>query len=280
MGLIDSILNVVCLLLWLNWRSIPRATPEKAPAVSLAATLKKAGPGRAFRWASLAFLAALLAGRGVFYWNVGAALNWTPSLRLGVVSLPFRSDQFGRIMLFSVLSFILVLAIAYAWILLISAINRRVPPDEPIQRLIRMQLGWVDRWPVVLKLAAPVVGAALLWGLGSPGLVQLGLLPAPASTTHLWKQALLLGLTSLLSWKFLLLGICALYMLNSYVYFGRSSFWSYVNLTGANLLRPLQRWPVCMGKVDFSPLLAIALVLWASHWAAQWLQRLFHRLPL
>ena len=125
MGIIDLILNLVCLLLWLNWRSLHIATPEKAPPVSLAATLKKADPRRGSRWASLAFLVALLGARGVFYWNVGTAINWTPSLRLGMVSLPFRSDYFWRIQLFSALSFGLVLAVLYAWILLVSVINRR-----------------------------------------------------------------------------------------------------------------------------------------------------------
>ena len=280
MGLIDSILNLVCLLLWLNWRSLHIATPESRPAFSLAATLRKAEPRRASRWASLAFLLALLGARGIFYWNVGTALNWTPSLRLGLVSLPFRSDYLGRILLFSVLSFALVLGLLYAWLFLVSVINRRVPHDEQIQRLVRMQLGWTQRWPPWLKLVTPLLVTALLWGVASPSLVKLGILPAPASPAHVWQQAFLLGLASLLSWKFLLIGVCVLYVINSYVYLGHSAFWNYVNVTGANLLRPIRRLPVSLGKIDLAPVLAIVLILLVTHWAEQWLPRLFRRLPL
>lgn len=279
MGLIDSILNIACLLLWLNWRSTHAVAREKAPPVSLAATLKKTSPRRASRWISLGVLLVVLAGRAAFYWNVGMGLSWTPSLRLGVVSVPFRSDDFSRMLLFSMLSFGVVLFVAYAWLLLISVINRRVSVDEPMQRLVRVQLGWLDCWPAALKLLTPLVVATLSWGLGSPLLVKLGLAPAPISTIHRWEQAVLLGVSSLLSWRFLLIGVCVLYVLNSYVYFGQSSFWSYVNTTGANLLAPLRRLPVRLGKVDFAPLLAIALVLVAVRWAAQWLPRAFQALP-
>src|SRR5689334_10871680 len=104
MGVIDFILNLACLLLWLSWRSFPIAQLEKSPPVTLASTLKKAEPRRARRWVPLASLAAVLFIRSLFYWNVGSALNWTPVLELGVISLPFRSDYLGRIFLYSLLS--------------------------------------------------------------------------------------------------------------------------------------------------------------------------------
>ena len=275
MGLIDAILNLACLLLWLNWRSVQIATPDKAPPVSLAATLKKAEPHRASRWVSLVVLFLLLLGRAVFYWNVGAGLSWTPSLRLGVVSLPFRSDDFGRILLYSLLSFGLVLGVVYSWLLLISAINHGVASEDPVQRLVRLQLGWLERWPAGLKLAAPVLAVAGLWGLGNPGFARLGILPASPSPAHLWQQAFLLGLMSLLSWRFLLIGLCLLYMLNSYVYFGKSWFWNFIHTTGANFLRPLQRAPMCVGKFDFSPAVAIVLIVLVAYWAGLWLPRAF-----
>jgi uncharacterized protein YggT (Ycf19 family) len=280
MRLIDWILNLACLLLWFNWRSVRFAALEKSSPVSLAATLKKAGPRRGAPWAALVSLLAILGVRSLFYWNVGSALNWTPTVELGVISLPFRSDYLGRMLLYSGLSFGIFLAVVYAWLLLISSINRKVPNDEPAQKLVRWHLGWLERWPVWLKLVLPMLFTTFLWGLANPGLVQMGIVPAPVSRGHLWQQALLLGINSFLSWKLLVIGICALYLINSYVYLGNSYLWTYLNLTGANLLSPFRRLPLCVGKVDFSPVLAIGLVLLVTHEASRFLPRIFQRLPL
>ncbi len=280
MALIDSILNLACLLLWFNWRSLRLAAPEKSPLMSLASTLRKAGPQRRGRWVPLASLTAILGVRGVFYWNVGSALNWTPKLELGVISLPFRSNDVGRMLWFSGLSFLQVLAVFYAWLLLLSVINAKLPNDEPGQRLVRWHLGWVERWPSWLKFMLPMIVTAMVWGLANPSLVQWGMVPAPLSRSHLWQQALLLGLTSFLSWKLLLVAICGLYLVNSYVHLGESYFWTFVNLTGSNLLGPLRRWPLCIGKVDLSPVLAMVVVFGVAHWAGRWLPAMFQRLPL
>jgi uncharacterized protein YggT (Ycf19 family) len=75
-------------------------------------------------------------------------------------------------------------------------------------------------------------------------------------------------------------GICVLYLVNSYVYLGNSYFWTFINLTGSNLLRPFRALPLRVGKVDLAPLLLIVLVLALSHWAALWLPAIFQRLPL
>ena len=237
---------MVCLLLLGHWCSLHIATPEKAPPVSLAATLKKADPRRGSRWASLAFLVALLGARGVFYWNVGDSdkLDAQSPPRHGELAFP------QRLFLAHPAVFRAEFRAGAGGALRVDTpgfvINRRVAQDEPVQRLVRLQLGWIERSPPVLKLLTPVLVTSVLWGLASPGLVNLGILPAPLSSAHLWEQALLLGFYSLLSWKFLSSPICLLYMLNSYVYLGRSAFWDYVNLTGANLLRPLRHIPMCL----------------------------------
>jgi uncharacterized protein YggT (Ycf19 family) len=61
---------------------------------------------------------------------------------------------------------------------------------------------------------------------------------------------------------------------------GDSSFWTFINLTGTNLLHPLRRMRLCVGKFDLSPIAGILLVLVATRWMAQWLPRAFQRLPL
>jgi uncharacterized protein YggT (Ycf19 family) len=279
LGLIDLILNVACVLLWINWHS-RRLVAGKSSVMTLASTLKKAEPRRGRAWLTLVMIPVLLALRTFFYWKVGAAVNWIPSLQLGVISLSFRSDYFIRILLFSILSFAVALGGFYIWLLLISVINRKVPTDEPFQRLVRLHLGWIERWPATAKLLLPLFLGCLLWGFGSRYLVRLGIVPSPISTSHVWQQATLVGLSSYFAWKSLLLLVCLLYLLNSYVYLGNSYFWQYVNVTGANLLHPFRRLPVCIGKIDLSPLICIGLVFAVAHWAARCLTQLFQRLPL
>jgi uncharacterized protein YggT (Ycf19 family) len=281
MDLINLLLNIAGLLLWLNWRSIHLAIgPERASALSLVSTLRKAEPSaRGTRWFPLAGLAALLVIRSFLYWHIGSAVNWTPQLELGAISLHFRSDYLLRMFSFSFLSFAVVLGGFYAWLLLVSFVNRNVSSEEPFQRLVRLHLGPIERWPAFLKLLLPMILATLLWGLASPGLVELGVVPHPLSTWHRWQQAVLLGVTSLLLWKFLVLALCFLYLLNSYIYLGKSSFWSFVQTTGSNLLWPLRRFPVCIGKLDLSPVAGIALVLLLARWGADWLPGMYQRLP-
>ena len=50
-----------------------------------------------------------------------------------------------------------------------------------------------------------------------------------------------------LAWKYLIGGLLLLWLLTTYVYLGNSVFWSFVNLTGRNLLLPL-RWPAIRGE--------------------------------
>jgi hypothetical protein len=280
MGLLNLTLDLACVLLLLNWRAHQIAPLEKSPPVSLAATLKKAEPRRGHHWLSLVTLLAILVVRSFFYWDVGSALKWTPSLNLGVVRLVFRSDYLSRMLVFSMLSFGLLAAGGYAWLLLISVINRKVGADEPVQRLVRLHLGWIERWPAWLKLFVPMAFSILVWGFGNPALVQLGIVPAPISRVQLWEQAFVLGLASFLAWKFLLLALCLLYLVNCYVYMGKAYFWNFVNTTGANLLAPLRRFPIRSGKWDLSPVLGGGLILAVSHWSALWLPQLFERLPL
>src|SRR5262245_56755859 len=103
MDIIDWILNLACVLLWLNWRSIRFTAVAQPIGVSLVGTLRRAEPLRTPRWSSLAALLAILFIRGLFYFQIGSAVNWTPTLQLGAVALPFRSDHFPRMVLFSIL---------------------------------------------------------------------------------------------------------------------------------------------------------------------------------
>src|SRR5436305_2141411 len=89
MAVIDFILNIASLLLWLNWRSLKFDPLATTSAASLAGTLKRAAPRRVKRWHFAAALAAVLFFRAWLYWQIGSAVNWTPSLPLGAIALSF-----------------------------------------------------------------------------------------------------------------------------------------------------------------------------------------------
>ena len=117
MGLIDFILNLAGLLLWLNWRSIRFDPLGRRMPATLIGTLRRAEPRRLRRWHLLAALGGLLLLRAALYWQIGSGVGWAAGkLDLGVIELSFRSDSFGRILLFSILSFGLTLGVFYLWL--------------------------------------------------------------------------------------------------------------------------------------------------------------------
>ena len=264
MSLIDFILNLAGLLLWLNWRSVRLDPLARATPATLTGTLRRAVPNRLQRWHFLAALATLLLVRALFYWKIGGAVNWTARLNLGATSIPFQSDFFRRMLLFSVLSFALTLAIFYLWLLFFAVVNRNI--NDPLQKLVRLMLGRAGRWPNWILLSLPVAGAVLVWLLISPLLARMSLVPA-ASFLHRTEQAVLLGLTAFLTWKYLIGAVLALYLVNSYIYLGKHQFWNFINLTSRQMLRPLRRLPLEIGKADFTPVVGITLVFLLAHFA-------------
>lgn len=279
MGLLNFILNLAGLLLWVNWRAM--GFKEQVPyRASLIHTLRSAAPRRPGRWRYLAGLLLLLLVRGWLYRPIGSGLSWVPHLDLQVVAVPFRSDLPWRMTLFSVLSFGLALLVFHLWLLLLSIVNRSEVESQPLQRLVRLQLGWVERLPIFVKLLLPVLGALVLWLALHPILVSFRLLPAGAPFARVAQEGVVLGLAGLLTWKYLIAGLLLFHLLNSYVYLGPSPLWDFVSLTARNLLKPLGWLPLQIGRVDFAPTLALLLVWVAAEFAGRGLQELFRRLPL
>jgi len=262
MGIIDFILNLAGLLLWLNWRSL-RFDPlgQRTPA-TLIGTLRRAEPRRLRRWHLPAVLGGLLFLRAVFYWQIGSGVGWAAGkLNLGVIELSFRSDYFGDILLFSLCSFGLTLGVFYLWLLLFSILAG----PEPFHRLVRMQLGPIDRLPRGVKFILPLVLVAPLWWLASWLLAWLAIVPQPVSAMHRIEESLVIGLGSYLAWKFAAGALLVLHLLNSYIYFGRYPFWNYVTAEAQTLLRPLHAAPLRTGKADFAPVVGIALIFLLAH---------------
>jgi len=278
MGLIDFILNLAGLLLWLNWRSVRFDPLGKRTPATLIGTLRRAEPERLRRWHLLAALGGLLLLRAVIYWWLGSASSnvWVGQLNLGITTLPFRSDYFIRMLAYSIFSFGLTFGMLYLCLLLLSILAG----PEPFHRLVRMPLGGIDRWPRKTKLLLPLIVTAVLWWLASWLLADMQIIPKPVTTLQRLEESLLIGLGSYLIWKYVAGALLILHLLNSYIYFGRNPFWAYVNAEAQTLLSPLRRLPLRAGKVDFAPVVGIALVFLAAELAERGLGFLYGKLPL
>jgi uncharacterized protein YggT (Ycf19 family) len=277
MALIDFILNLAGLLLWLNWRSVRLDPLGKRKPATLIGTLRRAEPKRFRRWHLLAALGGLLLLRALFYWQIGSAAHWTGALNLSVITLSFRSDFFARMLVFSIFSFGLMLGVFYLWLLLLSILAGPEPPS--FHRLVRMQLGRIDGLPRGMKFLLPLVVMAAFWWLASWLLTWLQIIPRPVSTAHRIEAALIVGLNSYLVWKYVIGALLTLHLLNSYIYFGKHPFWSYVNTEARTLLSPLRAMPLRVGRVDFAPVVGLALVFLAAELVGRGLFFLYERLP-
>jgi len=279
MALIDFILNLAGLLLWLNWRSARFDPLGKRTPATLIGTLRRAEPRRLRRWHSPTALGGLLLLRAVIFWQIGSAAKpvWAGTLDLGVVAPAFVSNSFGRMILFSCSSFGLMLGMFYLWLLLLSILAG--PEPLPFHRLVRMPLGGVDRWGRGVKFLLPLIVTASFWWLASWLLAWLQVIPEPVSPAHRIEESLVIGLGSYLTWKYLIGVLLVLHLLNSYIYFGKHPFWGYVNAEARALLSPLRALPLRAGKVDFAPVVGIALVFLAAELAGRGLVLLYGRLP-
>jgi uncharacterized protein YggT (Ycf19 family) len=284
MALIDFILNLAGLLLWLNWRSVRFDPLGKRTPATLIGTLRRAEPRRLRRWHLLAALGGLLLLRAGIYWQIGSAANWAGKLDLGITALSFSSNSSGpmlsflRMLLFSIFSFGLMLGMFYLWLLLLSILAG--PEPLPFHRLVRMPLGGIDRWARWAKFLLPLIVTAVFWWLASWLLAWLQVIPEPGSLAHRIEESLVIGLGSYLTWKYLIGVLLVLHLLNSYIYFGKHPFWSYVNAGAQALLSPLRVVPLRAGKVDFAPVVGIALVFLAAELAGRGLVSLYGQLPL
>lgn len=276
MSWVDFILNIAGLLLWLNWRAGTIDPLGKRTPATLVGTLRQAAPSRAGRWNMPIFLGALLFCRAVLYWQIGSALRWAGTLNLGVISPAFfmKTDWFGRALLFSVLSFFVALGILYSCLLLLSLLKG----PKPIHDFVRLQLGRIDDWPALVKLASPFVVAAIVWWSVSWELVRLGIIPQPLSEAARIGESLIIAVQSYLVWEFPAIALLGLHLLNNYIYFGRHPVWNYADVTANTLLWPLRRlkWlPLRIGKLDLTPVVGIAIAFFAAEFIGRALRHLW-----
>ncbi len=272
MALFDFILNLAALLLWLSWCS-RRLDPfvKNAPA-TIMGTVRRAEPASRQGWHLLAVLALVLAVRALFYRQIGSAVGWTPKLDLGFVVLAFRSDHWGPVFLYSLLSFGRVWVVCYFWLLTVALINRGVTEPDPLQKLLRYHLGWLWSWPWPVLIFLPVAVIAALWFGLHPLLQRVGILAPPQGASQVLEQSLLLVLSLVFSLKYVLPVFLLLDLLASYVYLGTSPVWDFVGTTARNILRPLKPVPLRVAKVDLAPILGTLIVLALLHWTPNAIQ--------
>jgi hypothetical protein len=278
-GLINLILDLAGVLLWFHWRTLYYDRNAQSPGVSLLATLKRAEAGRPSQGSPIVGLTAILVLRSIFYWHMGPAASWTPCVQFGALALPFRSDFLNRMMVFSLVSFALTLGTAYLWLLLFSTLGPKGSEGDLMFRWVRLQLGWVSRWPLAAKLLLPWLVGTALWYATNPLWIWLGIMPHPLSSAHRWQQAVVIGLGAYLVWRDFIVMLLSLYLLNSYVYLGNYSFWASVNAAARNLLRPMSWLPVRLGTFDFTAPVVIAIVIAVDQFGRTGLPWLYERLP-
>ncbi len=282
MSWIDFILSLTGLLLWLNWLS-PRFDPLARPgAASLARTLKKADPTGSRRWVLLAALAALLVGRAYLYRLIGPPANWNPRIQLGTIDVivGLRSDSFGRMLLFSAVSFAQALGFFYLSLLFLSIVNTSLPDTDPLQKLVRLHFGRVEHWPKTIRLLLPLLVTMGAWLAVHPLMQHLAMLPKAKNGAQTIEEGAVLGLGIYLFWKYVIAAVLLLHLLNSYIYLGEHPFWNFIHATSRNLLAPLRAVPLRIGRMDLAPLVEITLVWLAAYFATPGLTSLFRRLPL
>lgn len=280
MSLFDAILNCVALLLWLNWRSIDLSPNFQAQGGSLLSTLKRVEMRRERTWIYLVSLILLLLIRPWIYVRLAEAGQWAPTLDLGVVALTFRAQDLGKVYVYSIASFLKLAGVFYWFLLFLCMVHRKLPDTVSYQRFARLHLGPPSRWPVAIQASlAPVLVFALWTGLQWP-MLKLGLIPKADSSLHVVQQALVLALSTFISWAFPLAWLLGLHIVNSYVYLGTHDFWNYVNATAREVLRPFRILPLTIARVDFAPMLAMFAAAALDHFGMYGLTLLYRRLPV
>jgi uncharacterized protein YggT (Ycf19 family) len=181
-------------------------------------------------------------------------------------------------LLYSVLSFGVTMAVVFLTLLLVSLLGRNEGADSSLPRLARAHLGRLENWPTPMKALLPLVAGAVTWWALSWPLAAWGLIPQPMSEAHRLAQAALVGVSTYVAWKYLVVALLALHLVNSYVFFGRQPIWNYSNASARALLAPLRPIPLRAGKVDFAPIVGIVLVIVAARFAEIGLAEFYLRL--
>jgi uncharacterized protein YggT (Ycf19 family) len=248
------ILNLAALLLWIHWRA--GTMPRPKPVNSVIGPTPNLGPVFRHSWFFLVALLVLLGLRAVFYNQFGPGLDWVPSLNLIDQSPHFRSDYFPRALAFSVLSFARWLVALYFCLALLSAVRPDGKRATNWREFLKAQFGWLGNWsPVVHWIAALALAVGVHLG-ETHWMESLGVLTQSADPLRQIPTLIVLDLSAAV---YLMMLLLALYLLNSYVYFGEQNFWKNVDDSGRRLLKLFRAVPLVVRKIDLAPFIAFSL---------------------
>ena len=259
MDWLHGILNLAGLLLWITWRA--GTMPRPKPRNSITGPVPRPGPIFKHSWIYLAVLVVLLSLRAVFYHQFGPDLDWIPSLNLINESPHFRSDLFPRILAYSVLSFARWLVTGYCCLALLTTVQPQTETSITWKEFLKSQLGWLGSWPSAVHWLV-AIGLAIGVHIGEVEWIKF--LGVGGETTNHFRQIPALVALDLRATLYLIMTLLALYLLNSYVYFGEQPFLKTVNESGKRLLKPLRILPLEMGKIDLAPFIAFILAFGLS----------------
>ena len=255
---VDLILNVVGLAFWLSWRSSLRPA-RGLGAGTLVSNLKPVESPASARWLNPAGLVLLIAGRPLLYGPLARLLESAAEWNPGPVSVAFRDDFPARLWFFSVLSFLWALIVWQAGVSLFSRLARLGDRTAGLRWF--QELGALPaRWPGWIVAAVPILAGSALWSLIAQPLAARGMLPPPPPAGRLAVQSLLIGVSAWLPSLWLLVALLVVRFFHEYVYLGDHPLWGWVRAASSPLVRMLSWIPARFGRLDFTPLLAAAII--------------------
>ncbi len=261
MGTLDLLFNLLVVSLWLSWRGFG-TFPAKHSAGTLAGNLRPVETKPPKRWVSLLAAIGIVLGRPIIYSQLGRELDWVALWSPGPVTLAFRSDLFYRILCYSVFSAIWTVILAYSWLLALAALGHSKKEQDPIARLLRLELSPLSRFPAGLGVLATVLAGSLLWLAAGPLSSRVAVGAPIRSPLQLAEQAVIVGFGVLPSLRLPLMALCAAKAVLRHAYFGPHPFWLFIEHAGDRLCRPFAALKT--GRWDFSPLAALIVISLAA----------------
>ncbi len=253
---LDPLLNLTGLALWLGWRGyqpVIQGRSARGNLVRLSGQLRSS--------CGLALL-LLLFLRPWAYWRLGVERGWLPVLNLGVTAIPWNSLIFGRMVLYSLASYLVWWGALFAGLNVLSLASRPRRARNPWAAWVAATLGWFGRWPAPLKILLPWAAWGGLWAAARPWLAVMGVALPLADPARLWQQAALVGAMTVLVWPLAVVPLLLLQFLNQFVYLGEGAWWDFVEAVSRWALRPLGGLPLQAGRFDFAP--AVGALAWGA----------------
>lgn len=277
MGFLDLVLNIIAVLLWINWRvdrslvSLGTGHGHISHLELSSSSMGRVNSRRGFSgWKkaviparqTLFCLGLILLGKPLIYhYMLRHMMEWNPMLKLGVVSIPFSMDYLGQMYLFSIASFILTLFIVYMSMILIRILSRgETSIENSFQNVfVGFMARSVEGWPVFFKICLPGVVGGILWLIFAPIIEVMEVLP-DQSWSAVFKECIVLGLASYLPWGGLVMILLGVHIITCKFRLGTSSIWSYLDYINAKLIKPLSYLQLQIFKYDFTALVELPIV--------------------